>query len=765
MAKEKGSNWIDNNNKWINEKTSDKLDTEVSDVKGWVEEILNQKIIKKLDKKNHEDIKNDLLNSWIWLNDEIIYNILDLLSERVVISKYQILELGGAISEYTTDRIIDRLKKDWRWIINILVDKKTIIDNDWATNFYYIKKDEELNNKNDYKKWFNTLNSGYRIYFIKKLEEKIDEFNDINSIENNDEFFRRLSWLLEFPKWFTKNIIHFLEKFNYIKIKWNKISINNFDDFNLLKSTINDDWVVEIKWDIFNYISEVFRNNKDLKIKDFKNYFSKNYWLNLSIEDLKLIKEMIEKSDWEEISSMMQTNLTVIKSQKKYNIENWNYVLKFKVKDENDEDTIITKTYSIDIIDEIFYLYSKRWQNLTWTQVIEYLKIDQDFWDRLKNRLNIRKVSDVFWPHTLEMFWKDERFREDYIKKFSEKYIRDKTRKEIEQKRKKEDEKTIKEAYSITHSIDWFKKNLSDIINHPHFKIKKAEFKLYEQLPEYTNERIMYKISDLHLWKWWTDLIKDRLNQILVNAINRPEKNIDLFILWDLFEVLVQQWMHPGQLQTLDSRYIKPYEIYIEVYSILKNFMLEIAKHGKIVSFYWMLWNHDRITQSKWDDIERFWWKALYFTLEESFSHFNNINVDFQKEFWNSWASFPYNWFHFIAHHWDNWADKKIQIKSEKILIENTNIKKWVVNILVHGDKHNLKIANPSYNIYTISLPALWWKWDYDTSLWLSSNPWYITLEKDRLWDDEFQPIISTRMFKDELQENYRKRKSTEIFS
>lgn len=208
--------------------------------------------------------------------------------------------------------------------------------------------------------------------------------------------------------------------------------------------------------------------------------------------------------------------------------------------------------------------------------------------------------------------------------------------------------------------------------------------------------------------------------------ISRPEKNVNLLFLWDLAESVVEWAMHPWQLEEMDWPF--GFDLMMLVVEVIEDMLVDLYKNGKNVNFYWIPWNHDRINKNHQEDQKRTGALVMYEMIKRWLSGYE-INIETVKE---KTATLYLENFNIVVNHWDEWFDKKAQANAEKILWNNVE-KNGKPAIIFYWDKHNVKVSEWK-NYTTVWLPALAWKWTYDTRLDLHSEPWFVVAEKNHKW-------------------------------
>lgn len=432
---------------------------------------------------------------------------------------------------------------------------------------------------------------------------------------------------------------------------------------------------------------------------------NKRLWVDLTKYNVKLILQQSDQA--EEVLEELNEDVQEIKPYEV--IEDWEehyYLLTHKT---------LNKTYKLSVakIDQIFKDYSRHGRNLSGEDVLRKYKLKPEVFSLIKNKLRLYKASDVISPYTAEILSDEElEIKIDEAIDESLSITKDKMIVTYEKKFKLEARKAIKIVGTYEAQLALLRE-----------AIEKHEPRTVEKLtPNHieNQDRITVMISDLHIGKKDTDLIKKRIDTIVTDIINRNEYYVDIIWLWDYVETIVEGWMHPGQIEHMEGPFW--FDLVMEVVTILEDMLLRIWDAGKCVTLYWISWNHDRLTMSNVWDVEKTWGMYIYELIKRWLSK-TNIEVNFLRAEWNS---IDLNGFNFIINHGTKW---NTNMDAKRILWEHGVQNKH--NIIAMGDKHHLEAMDVADNATKVIVPALAWAGEYDTRLVLSSYPWYVIIERN----------------------------------
>lgn len=420
-----------------------------------------------------------------------------------------------------------------------------------------------------------------------------------------------------------------------------------------------------------------------------------------------------------------------IEESQKYEVTDDHYIFYTKVK--NDLWEIETKKYPIEIkvVDDIFKDYSKHWHNLSWEEILQKYEIKPEVFNLIKSRLRLYKASHVLSPATIERCTEEE--LQARINGAIDSHIHDRYRtKFINTFEKKKNEDYIKKSKVISN-IDYLLDHIKEFLK----EYKPRELNILREDIK-NNDEITVFFSDLHLGKMNSGSVIARLNKMTLELINRPEKILNLFSMWDLFETIARWGMHPWQLESMDWPF--EFDLLMKVVHTLEDMLLSLHKSGKIINFYWLGGNHDRFTAWHDDWQKGIWALIVYEMVSRGLSNLN-LNINILRE---EWSAIDLQGFRYLVAHWDNGANKKADNRPADILWQKG--KQWVPNLIVTWDWHKKQETDPFYNSTRLLVPAMAWANEYDTKLMLSSYPWYLIVTKDLI---DSTPCTFTRRFND----------------
>ena len=400
------------------------------------------------------------------------------------------------------------------------------------------------------------------------------------------------------------------------------------------------------------------------------------------------------------------------------------YINPFKIEWENIifyyKDWDITKKMSIPIneVRAIWEDYVEHGWNLTQQEILVKYNLNPKAWFLIKNRLWLYKKSDIIPDWLLEHIEKTEweAVVKEEIKEVTHRAVINKYKNKIIKDyikfKDKEYERSIKQLYNIEN----FLKLLWEFIKE--YKPKSIKF---NKIKNVWNDIAYVVMSDIHLWKEETDNIKERIKQITADIINRKEKKIIIFILWDIVENLVVWGMHKWQIEHMDWPY--NFDLIMDTVNVLEQMLIAIRKAWKKVTMIWQVWNHWRMSERDYMD---YTWELIIYEMIKRWLSTTDIEIDYMRDIW--WTYTDKN-FHFILQHWHlNWVKKK----TKDILWEFWDNRKF--NIILQWHIHVWILEDSSKNATRIIAPALAGSWHYDKALWLSSYPGYIIITKNKHW-------------------------------
>jgi len=481
----------------------------------------------------------------------------------------------------------------------------------------------------------------------------------------------------------------------------------------------------ELTNDIINKIREVYK--EEWSIRNTRDKVSEILDIKLTYHNVRNnIWDLIEEVSWLK-NELDELNEDIKENKKLYEVDDTHY--KFILKVSDSKWNINDKEYNIEIstIDNIFKDFSKYWNNLSSEDILQKYKLKPEVFNMIKSRLRLYKSSHILSPITLERA-KDWEL-DEYIQEAINSHIQDKYKDKFINTYEKTKEKDYKVKSKILSNIEYTLEHINKYLEW----YKPKEYNL-DVLKIENNDEIAVLFSDIHLWKRNTQEILERIKIMWDDLVNRKERVIHLIHLWDLVETLAKWGMHIWQLEDMDWPFW--FDLLMMWVEVLEELILKLYNAWKEVKFYWIWWNHWRLTQKK-EDWFNWMWEILIYELIKRWLQNIKVEINILRDIWNT---LDIDDIRYIIHHWDDWVAKKAINKWEKILWEFWDSSKF--NIIATADQHHLEMNNSSDKSLWIIVPALAWRWQFDTKIWLSSNPWYIIVKKWINW----KPNLTTNL-------------------
>lgn len=418
-----------------------------------------------------------------------------------------------------------------------------------------------------------------------------------------------------------------------------------------------------------------------------------------------------------------------IETQKSYEIEDDNVVFYITKKDINGEPYKEKISINREEIKEIWYDYSNYGKNRTGQQIINDYWLKPEVWNLIKSRLWLQKYSHAVPPYELEHTDEQEGIEwvKQLIKEVSHKSIHDRYKDPFNNIYKHQEEQEKQKFLKLMWNFEYFLEYINEWLKD--FKPK------LDDIPKPTKSKWSWSatvfISDIHFGKKNTDFISYRLQEI-VDDCAKYEK-INLICLWDIFENMVIDWMHTGQVAWMEMHGEVLFNYALQE---IFTFIMNLTRRGVSIKFYWLTWNHDRVIKEKGYGLTNFAWFAFYKCLNAylwqiwvDFTYLHTLSGEYKD-----WASIDLDTFRYIFHH----GDKNMSSKRPQDILwqlwDNTKH-----NIIVFWDKHHFEWFDISDNATKIIVPCLWWAGTYDDNLLLKSYPWYVIVEEKR-----WKPMTTT---------------------
>jgi hypothetical protein len=377
-------------------------------------------------------------------------------------------------------------------------------------------------------------------------------------------------------------------------------------------------------------------------------------------------------------------------------------------------------TIPLDLVSKIAYSYSIHWENLSWTKILQKYQLKRDVWMLLKTRLHLTKdenaIPDVILDYIDKHHW--EKAVEDKIIEATYSSIESK---HINKYKTTYDEILKDEAKKAIHILSQhnnYLEHLQQFIEN----YKQIEIPTINNTKEYTNDRVQIGFADLHIWKMNTDEVINRIIKLTKYLINRPEKNIDLLFLWDLYEMLAVWGWHPWQIETMDWTFW--FELLLAWCSVIEDMITKLYSAWKNITFNWVAWNHDIVSTWEKRDVKKMWWLIAFELMKRKLS---NLKIEFNyfKEqinkliLWNTC---------YIISHWENWISSKADKRPEDLLWKYWDQTRN--NVIMYWHLHNVNIKETK-DATVIWLPGLAGVGQYDKDLWLMSDTGVIVVNEN----------------------------------
>lgn len=272
--------------------------------------------------------------------------------------------------------------------------------------------------------------------------------------------------------------------------------------------------------------------------------------------------------------------------------------------------------------------------------------------------------------------------------------------------------------------IEWYKPHKVDDI-----KMKKVDK---------ANKPLVIALTDLHLWKQWSDLVINRLWTIANDIINSGVNKVTIFCVWDLVETLVQWWMHDWQIEAMWDTYW--FNLLMKVVNVFERFLLTIRSQWIHIDFYWLSGNHDRMTKDREWDKSRLWWLVIYELIKRWVANASLINIHIVQDYI---TTVDVEDIRYIVAHWDmaripnrKWTD---------IAWSHWDTTKSH-NVILYWHLHNVSITEEK-SITKVWLPWLAGTDKYATKeLDLHSEPAYVQIIHNSYWSID---LLIKRLEKD----------------
>lgn len=371
----------------------------------------------------------------------------------------------------------------------------------------------------------------------------------------------------------------------------------------------------------------------------------------------------------------------------------------------------------LSLVDDIFACFSQYGKNRTQQQCIDHFELTPQAWNLVKGRLRLTKFSPIVSPITAESMGDGE--LDEHIKQAIGANIHDKFKNKFKKHYPEELKKEAKKAFKVLANVESYAEYLKEFL----VAYKPKDFGKLVIPPKANNETATYVFSDIHVGSKGTDAIKERIQKMTIDMIQDEASNINIINLWDLAETFIEWGMHPWQVEDMDGVYW--FDLMMQVVEMMENMIVQLFQNWKSVHSVGIGWNHDRSLQNHNQDMRRTGALVVY-ELVKRWLQKIDAHIEY---FTDKINSFDIDDVHYVIHHGDEWFDKR---KVEDILWKWG--KQWVSNIVLHWDKHHISM-NETKDGIMIGTPALANRWEYAKRIDARSQPWYIKITKNNMWD------------------------------
>ena len=283
----------------------------------------------------------------------------------------------------------------------------------------------------------------------------------------------------------------------------------------------------------------------------------------------------------------------------------------------------------LELLDSVFYNYSKHGLNKTAVQVQNLLGFSAVQWQSFKRTFELVKDSDVFSPYSLSQISGKERtdmIASKISEKYSEKNMRDVIAYEANKQRGRAYEKAIK----LSEGLDYRRREFETaILDYVSGASKKVNVRVAKKT---TGKHGVHTIADLHIGAdiekngvlpaYNIDIAKQRLDEAaeLINQENNAKNTICFN--GDFIESFTGL-NHINSWKGIDKKYGYGTKATIMACELLTDFLQKVDNVEEVLI---VAGNHDRVTSNNNEDVDGEVVHWIHFILNERFK--SNFNVD-----------------------------------------------------------------------------------------------------------------------------------------
>lgn len=464
----------------------------------------------------------------------------------------------------------------------------------------------------------------------------------------------------------------------------------------VLKYYIQKKWAIWVQWTL------KFRHWIDISLEEIKNYIEefKAKWISTHNTTSKDLERM--DGGLKEIVSATE------RRQYEYNPDTGHVILNM---DWIQYPLLVT---TLDAIIESFSSKGKNWSS----QKVQYeFQLTPQVRTKIKNTFNIYKDTVPF--SIITMLEIPEGQFEEVAKEKASMLVESKMSRIYSDTEQKLKDRMFRNFARSQKWFDVFLEQLDEKL------INLTPIYLDRNLPKIKNNNTKdVFITDAHIGKKWTDHIIERFKKLTRDLINTPEKYINITFGGDLWECFLTDWLSMHPWQKIWMEVMSTSDLIMLIVEVFQNMLVNIANAGKVVSFNWMKWNHDRFTEHHDRDPFRepalIVYKFLQKLLEKT-----NIKITIFNDKSNVIKSGKIK---YVMLHGDWLSPAELNRRALAEKEDNYYL------VFCSGDKHFFRLQELSDSVLRVQSPALAWAGRYDEWLALSSLPGAIEFTENEDW-------------------------------
>lgn len=466
----------------------------------------------------------------------------------------------------------------------------------------------------------------------------------------------------------------------------------------ILKYYIQKKWGTWIQWAL------KFRHWIDISIEEIRNYIEQFKAKGISTHNT--TSKDLERADWwlKEIVKASEEE----DNSYEYNQETWHVIINIEWK----QYPLLVTT-----LDAIIESYSDHWKWWSGQKVQYEFQLTPRVRNKIKTIFKIYKDTVPF--SIITMLDIPEWEYEAIVQEKAEQLVESKINRIYSDTEQRLKDRMFRNFARAQKWFDVFMEQLDKKL------INLTPICLDRHLPKIKNNNTKdVFITDAHIGKKWTDHIIERFKKLTRDLINTPEKYINITFGGDLWECFLTDWLSMHPWQKIWMEVISTSDLIMLIVEVFHNMLVNIANAGKVVSFNWMKWNHDRFTEKNDRDPFRepalIVYKFLKKLLEKT-----SIKITIFNDKSNIIKSGKIK---YVMLHWDWLSPAEL---NRRALAEKED---GLYLVFCSGDKHFFRLQELSDSILRVQSPALAWAGRYDESLALSSLPWALEFTENEDW-------------------------------